>query len=77
MFFGVTNNDTVEGGIDYVNRFGVPYQNGHAPEVWSQFDDPFRPTTIVFDGDGIEVHRVTGPVALDDLRGVLQEVAGG
>jgi hypothetical protein len=74
VFFGVTKNDTVEAGREYVRRFSVPYSNANAPEVWAMFDDPFRPTTLVLDGAGREVARVTGPITYDGLRHTLEEV---
>lgn len=67
-FIGVSNNDTVEDGKAYAERFEVPYPLGHAPEVWSQFDVPYQPVTIVFDGSGDIVARVEGPVTPEGLR---------
>ena len=68
MFIGVSNNDTVEDGKGYVEDFGVPYAMAHAPEVWSLYDDPFRPTTIVIDGRGRIAAYLDGPVTYEQLE---------
>jgi hypothetical protein len=72
VFFGASNNDTVEDGLAYVEEFGVPYDLALAPEVWEQFGNPYRPTTIVFDAAGREVQRIDGPISYEGLQGVLE-----
>ena len=74
VFAGVSNNDTVEDGIRYVEEFGVPYSMGHAPEVWAAFDDPLRPSTIVIDADGNIATIVTGPISHGGMRQILKQV---
>lgn len=74
VFAGVSNNDTVEDGMSYVEEFGVPYSMGHAPEVWAAFDDPLRPSTIVIDADGKIATIVTGPISLEGMRQILKQV---
>ena len=74
VFAGVSNNDTVEDGMSYVEEFGVPYSMGHAPEVWTAFDDPLRPSTIVIDADGNIATIVTGPISLEGMRQILKQV---
>lgn len=68
VFLGVSNNDTVEAGKGYAEDFDVPYALAHAPEVWARFDDPVRPTTIVFGADGGIVAETVGPVTYEDLK---------
>ncbi len=68
MFVGVSNNDTVSAGKSYAEDFDVPYALAHAPEVWAQFGDPFRPTTIVIGPDGKIASTTTGPVTYEELK---------
>ena len=77
VFVGVSNNDTVEAGKDYAEDFDVPYALAHAPEVWAQFDDPVRPTTIVFGPDGEIVAETVGPVTYDGLKADLTSALRG
>jgi hypothetical protein len=74
VFFGASNNDTVDDGKAYREEFGVPYELALAPEVWDIFEQPFRPTTIVIGADGTVVHRVDGPIVLGSLREALQDL---
>jgi hypothetical protein len=74
VFAGVSNNDTVEDGIRYVEEFEVPYAMGHSPEVWAAFDDPARPTTIVIDADGKIATVVTGPISYEGMKRILNQV---
>jgi hypothetical protein len=74
VFIGVSNNDTVEDGRAYQDEFGVPYTLAHGPEVWTAYGDPFRPTTIVIDGNGGIVTEITGPVTYESLKEVLDKV---
>ena len=50
IFFGASNNDTIEDGRAYQEEFGVPYDLAHAPEVWDLFGVPYQPVTIVLNG---------------------------
>ena len=72
-FIGVSNNDTVADGKAYAAHFNVPYPLGHAPEVWSQFDVPYQPVTLVLDGSGEIVARVDGPITLGGLRREIEK----
>ena len=74
IFVGVSNNDTVEAGRDYARELGVPYALAHAPEVWSLFEDPFRPTTIVFGPDGEISSETTGPISYEELKKDVESV---
>jgi hypothetical protein len=74
VFAGVSNNDTVEDGRGYVEEFGVEYAMGNAPEVWTAFDDPVRPSTIVIDANGNIATVVSGPVSLEGMRQILDQV---
>jgi hypothetical protein len=74
-FIGVSNNDTVQNGQAYQDSFEVPYQLAHAPEVWAQFGDPVRPTTIVFDSEGEIFDKIIGPVDEATLRDILRRVS--
>jgi peroxiredoxin len=74
VFIGVSNNDTVAAGKRYVEALGVPYAMAHAPEVWTQFDDPFRPTTLVIDRDGQIASTITGPVTYEELKADVEAV---
>jgi hypothetical protein len=74
VFAGVSNNDTIEDGRGYVEEFGVEYAMGNAPEVWAAYDDPVRPSTIVIDANGDIATIVTGPVSLEGMRQILDQV---
>ena len=76
VFAGVSNNDTVRDGKAYVEEFDVPYAMGHSPETWEAFEDPFRPTTLVFDEDGVLADEMIGEVSYESLKGSLEEVLG-
>ena len=68
VFFGVSNQDTIEDGKGYQADYEVPYPLGHAPEVWELFNDPVRPTTIVIGSDGAVSTEITGPVTYEGLK---------
>ena len=74
VFVGVSNNDTVEDGKGYVERFEVPYAMAHAPEVWEQFGVPYQPVTIVLDEDHKVAQRFTGPIGYEELKTAIEEV---
>ncbi|MGH2700460.1 MAG: TlpA family protein disulfide reductase [Actinomycetota bacterium] len=74
IFAGVSNNDTIEDGEAYVEEFDVPYVMGNAPEVWTAFDDPLRPSTIVIDADGDIATIVDGPISLEGMHQILKQV---
>jgi hypothetical protein len=76
-FAGVSNNDTVPDGKAYVREFDVPYAMGHSPETWEAFGDPFRPTTLVFDSDGVLAHELIGEVTYESLKEALEDVTAG
>jgi hypothetical protein len=72
VFIGVSNQDTVADGKAYQQRFDVPYDLAHAPQVWELFGYPFRPTTIVIDQAGAIAGRIDGPVTLRSLEALIQ-----
>lgn len=72
-FIGVSNNDTVEDGKEYVEIFGVQYAMAHAPEVWDLYGVPYQPVTIVLDEKGAEVQRFDGPIELEQLGDAIEE----
>ena len=74
VFAGVSNNDTVEGGVGYVEEFDVPYAMGHSPETWEAFGVPYQPVTIVIDERGGIVDRIIGQVTYEDLKETLESV---
>lgn len=74
IFIGVSNNDTIEDGMRYRDEFDVPYPLANAPEVWELYDDPFRPTTIVFGPDGTEELRIDGPITYESVDGTLERL---
>ena len=74
MFVGVSNNDTVGAGKDYVETFDVPYAMAHAPDVWELYEVPYQPVTIVIDADGSVTERITGPVTYEQLRDAVADV---
>ena len=74
MFVGVSNNDTVQDGRAYVNRFEVPYPMAHAPEVWELYEVPYQPVTIVIGADGAVAERINGPVTYESLREAIAKV---
>ena len=74
VFIGVSNNDTVAAGQDYVETFDVPYAMAHAPEVWDQFEFPFRPTTIVIDAEGAIAARTDGEISYEVLKKDIEAV---
>ena len=71
-FIGVSNNDTVEDGIDYAESFEVPYDLAHAPEVWEAFEVPYQPVTVVIGADGGIATRIEGEITYDGLKEVLE-----
>ena len=73
-FAGVSNDDTIEDGISYVEEFDVPYEMGHSPETWDAFGVPYQPVTIVIDERGGIVERIVGQVTYDGLKGTIEEV---
>jgi hypothetical protein len=73
-FVGVSNQDTVEDGKQYQADFDVPYALAHAPEVWSAYGNPFRPTTIVIEPDGAIAAHVVGPITYAALKAELRAV---
>jgi hypothetical protein len=73
-FIGVSNNDTVEAGKEYVETFDVPYPMAHAPAVWDLFDFPFRPTTILIDAQGNIASRTDGEISYDLLKKDIEAV---
>ena len=74
IFFGASNNDTVEDGRAYAEEFEVPYQLAHAPEVWDIFGVPYQPVTIVFDQAGRERQRIDGPITYESLKTTLDDL---
>jgi hypothetical protein len=72
-FVGVSNNDTVEDGKEYVDRFDVPYAMANAPEVWEAFGDPSRPSTIVIDARGDISSTVVGPISVEGLTMMIEQ----
>ena len=74
VFIGVSNNDTVAAGKDYVETFDVPYAMAHAPEVWDLFEFPFRPTTIVIDAEGAIASRTDGEISYKVLKKDIEAV---
>jgi hypothetical protein len=74
VFAGVSNNDTVEDGMGYVERFEVPYEMGHSPETWDAFGVPYQPVTIVIDGRGGVSERIIGQVTYESLKAAIDEV---
>ena len=73
-FVGVSNNDTVSDGKDFVETFEVPYAMSHAPEVWELYDVPYQPVTIIIGADGNIVDRIDGPVTYEQLSEALAAV---
>lgn len=76
VFVGVSNNDTIEDGKGYVERFDVPYAMAHSPETWRLYDVPYQPVTIVLDAKHTIHERILGAVSYEQLEGVLEEVTG-
>jgi hypothetical protein len=71
-FIGVSNNDTVADGKRYADEFDVPYPLGHGPEVWTAYDDPFRPTTVVISADGAIAERFIGEVTGQEVAAAIE-----
>ncbi|CAN5657121.1 hypothetical protein BH24ACT26_BH24ACT26_22960 [soil metagenome] len=74
-FIGVSNNDTVPDGEDYVEELDVPYMMAHAPAVWESYEVAYQPVTVVIDEDGTVATRIEGPVTLEGLRKIVEQVA--
>jgi hypothetical protein len=72
VFIGVSNNDSVAAGKDYVSEFDVPYAMAHAPHVWEAYDVPYQPVTVVIDARGSIVGRIDGPVTYEDLKDLIE-----
>lgn len=73
IFVGVSNNDTIEDGKNYVSTFDVPYAMAHDPEVWDLYDVPYQPVTIVISGEGGMANRVEGPITYSGLRQIIEQ----
>lgn len=73
-FAGVSNNDTVEDGKAYVDKYDVPFPMAHAPEVWEAFDVPYQPVTIVIDAQGRIATRFDGPIEYEELKREIEAV---
>ena len=73
IFFGVSNNDTVEDGLAYADEFGVPYNLANAPEVWDAYGVPYQPVTIVIGADGGIANRIDGEITVESLRGLIEQ----
>lgn len=74
VFIGVSNQDTIDDGRAYQERYGVPYALANSPDVWQLYGDPFRPTTIVITPEGVEDVRIDGPITKERLRAELDRV---
>ena len=72
VFVGVSNNDSVAAGEDYVSEFDVPYVMAHAPQVWDAYDVPYQPVTIVIDRRGGIAGRVDGPITYEGLKDLIE-----
>ena len=71
-FVGVSNNDSVAAGRDYVQQFDVPYAMAHAPPVWEAYDVPYQPVTVVIDARGGIVGRIDGPITYEGLKDLIE-----
>ncbi len=74
VFFGVSNNDTVEDGRAYAETYEVPYELAHAPEVWEAYGVPYQPVTIVIGADGGIAQRFEGQITYEQLREAIESV---
>ena len=72
VFVGVSNNDSVAAGRDYVTQFDVPYAMAHAPHVWEAYDVPYQPVTVVIDARGGIVGRIDGPITYEGLKDLIE-----
>ncbi len=73
VFFGVSNNDTVEDGRAYAEDYDVPYDLAHSPEVWDRYEVPYQPVTIVIGRDGGIASRIDGPVTYEQLKQIIEQ----
>jgi hypothetical protein len=73
IFFGVSNNDTVEDGRAYAEEYDVPYELAHAPEVWDAYGVPYQPVTVIIGADGGIATRVEGPVTYEGLKEIVEQ----
>ena len=77
-FIGVAVNDRVDDALDLADRTGVTYLLAADPqgEFFVAAGATLLPTTIVLDGDGEVVRRLTGEVTAEELVEVLAEETG-
>jgi hypothetical protein len=78
VFIGISDDrDTVAGGKAYATEFDVPYPLALEQSVWDAYGVPYQPVTVLLDGDGVEIHRVTGPISYEGLKSQLEAVLAG
>jgi hypothetical protein len=74
-FIGVSDNrDTVEDGKDYADEFAVPYPLALEQNVWDAYGVPYQPVTVLLDAEGVEVHRVSGPISYEEFKAQIEGV---
>jgi hypothetical protein len=72
-FIGISDErDTVAGGKAYAAELDVPYPLALDQSVWDAYGVPYQPVTVLLDADGVEIHRVTGPISYEGLKAQLE-----
>jgi thiol-disulfide isomerase/thioredoxin len=77
-FVGVAVNDRADAALALAEQTGVTYELAADPsgELFTAAGASLLPTTLVLDGDGAVVRRLTGEITAAELVEVLAEDAG-
>lgn len=73
-FIGISDErDTVAGGKAFAAELEVTYPLALEQSVWDAYGVPYQPVTVLLNADGVEIHRVTGPISYDGLKSQLED----
>lgn len=77
-FLGVAVSDRAADALDLVRRTGVSYDLASDPrgEFFVRAGASLLPTTLVLDGDGNVLRRLTGEITADELIASLADAVG-
>ena len=75
-FLGLSSRESVEDGLELVDRTGVTYETGRDADgsIVSAFSAVYLPTTIFVTADGIIQQSHTGRMYPDQIREELEEL---
>ena len=74
-FIGISDDrDTIEDGKGYADEFEVPYPLALEQDVWDAYGVPYQPVTVLLNAQGVEVHRVSGPISYEAFKAQIEGV---